>query len=154
MKLTPHFTLEEFTRSDTALRLGIDNSLPPQLMWAAEATANMLECIRDYLCARAGFDIPIEITSGYRCATLNQAIGSKPSSDHVRMMAVDFKAPQFGSAYAVAKALHPVVPGLQIGQLIHEFGAWVHVSTRIPNLAVNRIITISRQGTQPGIVKV
>ena len=154
MKLTPHFTLEEFTRSDTALRLGIDNRLPPQLMRAAQETAHMMERIRAYLCDRAGCDIPIVVTSGYRCAALNQAVGSKTSSDHVRMLAVDFKAPEFGSAYAVAKALQTGVSGLQIGQLIHEFGAWVHVSTRIPDLAANRIITINSHGTQPGIVKV
>lgn len=154
MKLTQHFTLEEFTRSDNSFRLGIDNRLPPQLMWAAEETAYMMERIRAYLCDRAGCDIPIEVTSGYRCAALNQALGSKATSDHVRMLAVDFKAPDFGSAYAVADALRPAVYGLQIGQLINEFGAWVHVSTRVPDLPVNRIITINSQGTQPGIVKV
>lgn len=154
MKLTPHFTLEEFTRSDNSLRLDIDNRLPPQLMWAAEETAHMMERIRAYLCDRAGGDIPIDVSSGYRCAQLNQAIGSKPTSDHVRMLAVDFKAPAFGSAYAVAEALRQAVYGLQIGQLINEYGAWVHVSTRIPDLPENRIITINSQGTQPGIVKV
>lgn len=154
MKLTPHFSLEEFTRSDTALRLGIDNRLPPQLIRAAQETAHMMERIRAYLCDRAGCDIPIVVTSGYRCAALNHAVGSKTSSDHVRMLAVDFKAPDFGSAYAVAESLRPAVHGLQIGQLINEFGSWVHVSTRITDLTINRIITITSQGTQPGIVKV
>jgi hypothetical protein len=154
MKLTPHFTLEELTRSDNSLRLGIDNRLPPQLMWVAEETAHMMERIRAYLCTQAKAEIPIEVTSGYRCAGLNQAIGSKPGSDHVRMFAVDFRAPAFGTAYAVAEALRPAVYGLQIGQLIYEFGSWVHVSTRITDLPINRIITINSQGNQPGIVKV
>jgi len=153
MNLTPHFTLEEFTRSDTAARLGIDNALPPQLMWTAEATAHLMERIRAYLCTQAKTDIPIEVTSGYRCAALNQAIGSKPGSDHVRMFAVDFKAPAFGTPYAVAEALRPAVYGLEIGQLIYEFGSWVHVSTRLSDLPINRILTINCHGTQPGIVK-
>ncbi len=154
MKLTPHFTLEEFTRSDTALRLGIDNRLPQRLMPEAQETAHMMERIRAYLCDRAGCDIPIEVSSGYRCLSLNQAIGSKPLSDHVRMLAVDFKAPQFGTAFAVAEALRPAVHALQIGQLINEFGVWVHVSTRIPDVLFNRIITINSLGPQLGIVKV
>jgi zinc D-Ala-D-Ala carboxypeptidase len=153
MKLTPHFTLEEFTRSDTAARLGIDNRLPPQLMWSAEETAHLMERIRAYLSDLAKRDIPIEVTSGYRCSALNQAIGSKPSSDHVRMLAVDFKVPEFGSPYAVAEALRPAVHGLQIGQLIYEFGSWVHVSTRITDLPINRILTITSRGTSPGILK-
>ncbi len=59
MKLSPEFTLEEFTRSDTALRLGIDNSLPPQLTSKALETAHMLERIRAYLCERARKEVPI-----------------------------------------------------------------------------------------------
>lgn len=66
-------------------------------------------------------------------------------------MAVDFKAPGFGTPYDIAKALAPKVGELGIGQLIHEFGSWVHVSTRRPSNEVNRIITISSRGTEVGI---
>ncbi len=154
MNLTENFTVAEFTSSDTARRMGIDNSLPATLLPQAQRTCEMLERIRAHLAWLARRPVPIIVTSGYRCAHLNAAIGSGPGSDHVRAMAADIKAPAFGTAYEVAQALAQHVDGLEIGQLIHEFGAWVHVGTRRPERAVNRVITISRAGTQAGVVEV
>lgn len=151
MNLSQHVTLEEFTASDTAARLGIDNTLPAVLMPVATDTAKMIERIRAFLCDQAGRDIPIIITSGFRCPDLNTAIGSALGSDHPRGMAVDFKAPAFGTPLQVAQALAGQVSILDIGQLIHEYGTWVHVSTRRPDKALNRIITIDRAGTHVGI---
>jgi zinc D-Ala-D-Ala carboxypeptidase len=149
MKLSTHFTLEEFTKSANAARRGIDNSVPPELMTNAMATAEMMERIRDVL-----GDKPIIVTSGYRCKAVNALAGSSDSSDHVKAMAVDFECPAFGTPYEVAKHLATKVDSLGIGQLIHEFGSWVHVSTRTPDKIINRIITISSNGTQPGVVRV
>ncbi|HEY8357053.1 MAG TPA: D-Ala-D-Ala carboxypeptidase family metallohydrolase [Ramlibacter sp.] len=153
MILTPHFTVAEFVASDTAARLGIDNSLPATMLETAKSTCEMLERIRAHLARVAGRTVPVVLTSGYRCLQLNAAIGSTAGSDHVRGLAADIKAPAFGSAFEVAGALAPHVDALGIGQLIHEFGSWVHVSTRRPERPVNRIITISRRGTEPGIVE-
>lgn len=153
MQLSPHFTVAEFTASDTALRLGIDNSLPATLLLEAQRTCEMLERIRERLARVLREEVPIVVTSGYRCLALNRAIGSADSSDHVRGMAVDFKAARFGTALQVAQLLAPSVNDLGIGQLIHEFGSWVHVSTRHPDKQINRIITISRRGTEVGIVE-
>ncbi|HET7155705.1 MAG TPA: D-Ala-D-Ala carboxypeptidase family metallohydrolase [Hyphomicrobiaceae bacterium] len=151
MKLTPHFTLEEFTASETATRRGIDNTLPAALRQTAVDTCEMMERIRTQLERLAGREIPIVVTSGYRSPALNAAIGSAPGSDHPRAMAVDFKAPAFGTPFEVASALAPLVSEIGIGQLIHEFGSWVHVSTRRPAKDVNRIITISARGTVAGV---
>lgn len=145
MNLTQHFTAAEFTDSDTATRHGIDNSLPETLLADAVATCEMLERIRELL------DAPVIVTSGYRCPDLNAAIGSGRTSDHVKAMAADFKAPAFGTPKEVCEALLPNLDELGIGQLIHEFGRWVHVSTRRPDKAVNRVITITARGTEPGI---
>ena len=49
-QLSPHFSLAAFTWSDTAIRLGLDNRLPPGLLRAALDTAAMLERIRAELC--------------------------------------------------------------------------------------------------------
>lgn len=152
MRLSANFTLEEFVASATATRRDIDNSLPPELLNAALDTSAMLERIRAALSAKAGRDIPIRVTSGYRCPTLNALIGSSASSDHIKAMAADFTAPAFGTPFEVASALAPLVDDLQIGQLIAEYAAWVHCSTRRPDKAINRIITITKAGTQPGIV--
>lgn len=154
MNLSTHFTLEEFTGSDTAARYSLDNDLPLSLMPAAKQTAQLLERIRDQLVLLARRDIPIIVTSGYRSPRLNQLVGGQPRSDHVDGCAADFKAPAFGTPFEICQALAPLVGELEIGQLIHEFGRWVHVSTRRPDKQLNRIITISQRGTDAGIVAV
>lgn len=152
MNLSTHFTLDEFIQSDTAERMGINNSLPPELGDNAIGTAAMLERIRAYLVEKSGRNIPIIITSGYRCPQLNRAIGSGDTSDHRKAMAADFRAPEFGTPLEVCKALAPVVSVLGVGQIIYEH-SWVHVSTRIPDKLINRIITVSGRDYIPGIVE-
>jgi len=143
--MTPHFNLEEFTTSDTAARLGIDNRLPDELRENALKTLEMMERIRFHI------DAPITITSGYRCEALNRAVGSKSGSDHTLAFAVDFKAPRAGTPFEIAKDLASVIDVLGIGQLILEFGAWCHCSIAWPDKIINRIITIDRTGTRAGI---
>ncbi len=151
MNLSAHFTLAEFIHSDTALRLGLDNDLPADLLPNARATAQMLERIRSHLTYLAGRDVPIQVTSGFRCLTLNQRIGSSGNSDHVRAMAADFKAPAFGTPLEICRALEPVRGQIGIGQLIHEFRSWVHVSTRAPASSVNAVLTIDSDGIRSGL---
>jgi zinc D-Ala-D-Ala carboxypeptidase len=149
-----HFDLAEFCESDTATRCRIDNTLPEALEPQAWATLAMLEGIRAHLSAKAGKDIPVFISSGYRSPALNAAVGGVPSSDHVKACAADIKAPAFGSPLVVARELAAHVDELGIGQLINEFpgsGGWVHVSTRRPDKALNRIITITAKGAAVGV---
>jgi uncharacterized protein YcbK (DUF882 family) len=148
MQLTKNFSLAEFVATQ---HRNIDNTLPSQLMPQAMATAAMLERIRAALSALAGRDVPILISSGYRCPALNSAVGSGATSDHPKAMAVDWIAPAFGTPHQICKALAPQMDALGIGQLIHEFGRWVHVSSRTPSRPNNRIITITSAGARPGI---
>ena len=143
--MTPHFSQEEFTQSDTADRLNIDNSLPSELYDNAFKTCQMLERIRFHLNA------PVIVTSGYRCEALNKAIGSKPGSDHTLALAADIKAPKAGTPAKIAKDLASVIDVLNIGQIILEFGSWIHVSVARPEKAINRIITIDKTGVRAGI---
>jgi zinc D-Ala-D-Ala carboxypeptidase len=153
MNLSPHFTLAELTRSDTAIRLGIDNVPPPEIVPRLVLLAELLERIR------ATLNCPVIVTSGYRCEQLNAAIGGVTSSDHSRGHAADIAAPVFGTPSQVATLLAPLVSTLGIGQLILEGfrrpggrrSEWVHVSTRAPEKAVNRVLTISDAGVQAGI---
>ena len=72
-------------------------------------------------------------------------------------MAADVKIPAYGTPYEVAKALAPQISALGIGQIIYESvgGAqWVHLSTRIPLQAVNRVITVHGKTTMVGIQSV
>lgn len=154
MQLTPHFSLAEFTRSAKANELGIDNTPPQEIVPRLILVAELLERIRSTLGS------PVIITSGYRCPELNIAVGSDNNSDHPRGHAADFICPGFGSPPEVARLLAPLVSTLSIGQLILEGfrrrdgtrREWVHVSTRIPEKMINRVITITAAGTVPGIV--
>lgn len=119
MNLSGNFSLSEFTDSGTAVRQGIDNTPPAEVIERLRKVADTLERVREILGA------PIYVTSGYRCPVLNTAIGSKPSSAHVRGWAADFKAPRFGSPIEIVRKLDGA--GLQCDQLIQE-GQWVHLS--------------------------
>lgn len=148
MQLTQHFTLAELTKSSTAERLGLDNTPPPEVLPALTRTAEMLERIRSSL------GVPVTVTSGYRAWAVNKAVGGVTTSDHAQGRAADIVAPRYGTPLQIARALAPLVDVLGIGQLIYErFGStsWVHVSTRVPDKRVNRVITITSAGTQLGI---
>ena len=119
--LSPHFTLDELTLSQTAARMGIDNTPTAAALAALQRTALGLEAVR----MRLG-GAPIGVSSGYRCLTLNRAIGSKDGSQHVLGEAADFTAPRFGSPRQIVDAL--VDSDVPYDQLILEFGRWVHIS--------------------------
>jgi hypothetical protein len=154
MKLSPHFTLAEFTHSETAARRGLDNSVPAELMEEARKTAELMERIRAVLTTLKKAPVPIFITSGYRGDALNAAIGGSKNSDHMRAKAVDFVAPAFGSPYEICKVLESRAVVLGIGQLIHEYGRWVHVGRSIPTNSVNRLLTVGYGSTKAGIHRI
>lgn len=150
--LSLHFSLDEFTSSDTALRLGIRNVPPAKVLDNLYRTAILLERVREFLSLRFGGDVPIRITSGYRSLQLNRAIGSKDSSDHITGRAADFVAPRYGTPGTIAQTLAANYDNLDIGQVILEFNGWVHISTKRPEKSANRILTINNDGVHPGIV--
>ncbi len=87
MQLTKNFSLREFTKSQTAERMGIDNTPPEEIIPKLSFLATqILEPLREKI------DKPILITSGYRCPELCEAIGSKPTSQHTKGEAVDIEA--------------------------------------------------------------
>ena len=82
--MTPHFSLEEVTHSDTAKRLGIDNAVPLGLMDNVKRMCEKLEEVRSL------FGKPIKITSFYRCPELNKKVGGSKTSAHMNGLACDF----------------------------------------------------------------
>ena len=86
IELTPHFKLREFVESTTATRYGIRNEPPP------EAVENLrLLCIGTLEPLREALELPIIITSGYRCRELNERIVHRSrKSQHVAGQAADF----------------------------------------------------------------
>ena len=145
MQLTPHFSLEEFTDSQTAARRGIDNmpSKESQERKNLLRTANVLEEVRAIL------GHPVLVSSGYRNQWLNSAVGGSKTSAHVHGLAVDFTCPGFGSPKAICKKLEPHMKDLGIDQLIHEYNTWVHLGLRA--LAPrHQCLTIDTHGTRHG----
>lgn len=154
MKLSEHFSLEEFTASDTAAARHINNTPPPECIINLTKLAMELENVRALL----GF--PITISSGFRCPDLNAAVGGVPNSDHVRGLAADFVCPDFGTALEIAQAIAATAvlpdPPIRIGQLIYEKPKklpWVHFSIHPVALPQNRIITIDKFGTREGLLE-
>lgn len=118
MKLSPNFSLSEFTFSQTAVRKGIDNTPPPDVIENLKRLALTMEQVRLVL------GTPIIVSSGYRCPELNALIGGSPTSDHRFGKADDFTSPGFGTPYEVALAISR--SGIKFDQLIYE-GTWVHL---------------------------
>lgn len=84
MKLTPHFSLEEFEYSSTALRKGIDNHVPEHLVSSLKTLCTeVLEPLRQHV------QEPVIISSGYRCPKLNAAVGGSKTSQHMKGEAAD-----------------------------------------------------------------
>lgn len=113
-------TLAEFESSPTATARGISNK-----MNAAQIEAAKLLCEKVFEPIRKFVGGPIKINSGFRCATLNKAIGGSSTSQHCKGEAIDIPV---GS-----KVFHYIKDNLVFDQLIWEFGnstepQWVHVS--------------------------
>lgn len=141
MKLTEHFTLEEFIKSDTAKATGIDNTPSP------EVVENLKQlCVHVLEPLRQKWGSGISITSGYRCAALNKAVGGAKDSQHERGEAADI-VPTNGKTLALLMMLQR--SGIEFDQLINEkpdkngVPAWIHVSYKaLINLNRHQVLTI------------
>jgi len=120
MNLTPHFTLDELTRSDTAKAKKIDNTPNDEILDNLYTLAGGLERIRSVLGG------PIKVSSGYRSPKLNTAVGGSRTSSHTKGLAADFVCPAYGNAYDVARFLVSKKDFIAYDKLIYE-RTWVHV---------------------------
>lgn len=126
MEISKHFNMQEVIKSYTATRLGIDNSLPDNLLPNARLVAEkILEPVRLY------FSRPIIVSSWYRSPKLNKAIGGSLKSDHCKGCAVDFEIDGMANAF-IAEFIRD---NLEFRQLILEFhnpdkpnSGWIHCS--------------------------
>lgn len=143
MMLSPNFSLQEFIASDFAARNGLSNSPDELTLERLKLTAHYLEGVRAIL------GKPISITSGYRSALVNKAIGGVATSAHQFGYAVDFRSP-FGDPLAVCEKLRGTLGDFD--QLIYEYEAWTHLSFD-PRMR-REVLTIKKDGKgyQPGLV--
>ena len=135
MRLSKNFTLKELTRSNTALRLGIDNTPSKEGILKLTLLATFLQVIRD----RIG---PLRITSGYRSAQLSEVIGSSSNSQHCRYEAVDMQFVKRGKMDNIKIYDALIDLDLDFDQCILEFGNatehidptepdWIHLSWKV-----------------------
>lgn len=127
MNLSKNLTLSEVTKSNTAKRLGIDNT-PDD--WAIENLRAVAESVFQPL--RDAFQCPIYVSSGFRSEFLNKALGGSLRSQHIQGRALDLDADVFGVC-TNADIFRYILNNLTFDQLIWEFGDednpdWVHVS--------------------------
>ncbi|OGT02165.1 MAG: hypothetical protein A2143_00695 [Gallionellales bacterium RBG_16_57_15] len=155
MYLTKHFSLEELTASDTATRLGIDNTPVERVIENLRKTAVLAEQIRTALTEECGRSVPLNVLSGHRCEVLEKMLCARdymawcarrnmPWDDatwsmyfgtkgHPDGRCIDFKAPAFGTPLDIVGFIStkPVIMQ-QIDQIIMEGVTksgcgWVHV---------------------------
>lgn len=119
-KLSPNFTLDEFTFSETAVRLGVPNVPPKEILDRLHITAQNMEHVR------AELGHPVAITSGYRSREVNRLIGGSVNSAHCDGWAADFVCRTYGDPYQVCLKL--LDSGIKFDQLIMEYGRWAHIS--------------------------
>ena len=114
-----HFTLQEFKKSETANKLGIDNSIPLAIIPNIEILINqVLDPIREYM------DEPIYINSGYRCPLLNKAVGGVAGSQHVLGQAADITT---GDWTSDLKLVNYIEKNLIFDQMI-IYKNFIHIS--------------------------
>lgn len=143
MQLTKHFSLEELTRSQIASRLGLDNTPSAGTIENLFRLSALLEQVRELL------KTPLIITSGYRSAEVNKAVGSKESSQHRYGCAADFIINNVRDLQPIFRQIaHSTIA---YDQLIYEFDSWIHIS--IPNKASEEPRTQSLIINKDGVKK-
>ena len=129
MELSKSFTLNELTKSQEAMRLGIENIPNKEHIENLKILCEkILQPLRDY------YGLPVSISSGYRSVALCEAIGSSAKSQHTKGQAADFEI--FGVANKDVSDF--IVQNLDYDQCILEFwnenepnSGWVHCSYSI-----------------------
>ena len=146
MQITKHFSLKELTRSETARRLGLQNTPSSAEMANIQYTAEQLEKIRAYV-GRG-----IVVTSCFRSERVNKVVGGSPTSAHRFGLAADCDAIGLTSLAFAKEIIKMCDEGkITFDQLILEFpergdGAWVHVGFRRNSPMRNQIMTATKKG--------
>jgi hypothetical protein len=143
MNLTPHFTLDELTASETAERNGWDNSPNDAELANLTRLADFLEQVKVVLGGK-----PIMVNSAFRSKKVNDAVGSRDTSQHRIGCAADIRVPGM-TPDQVVKAV--IASNIGYDQVIREFDRWTHIS--IPNSEDTsprkQALIIDKAGTRP-----
>lgn len=139
MQLTPNFTLEELTHTD---HREFDNTPNDAELANLVRLADFLEQVKVVLGGK-----PIMINSAFRCKQVNDAVGSKDTSQHRIGCAADIRVPGM-TPDQVVKAV--IASGIGYDQVIREFDRWTHIS--VPNTVATaprkQALIIDKAGTR------
>lgn len=119
MRITNNFAMAEFTFSQIASRKNLNN-LPD----SASADnikvlcRNLLQPLRNLI------DLPVIITSGFRCSELNEAVAGEPDSQHLTGKAADIIV----AGADINRVFETIVKEFYFDQAILEYGKWIHLS--------------------------
>ena len=163
MNLSAHFTLEQLTVSEIALRNGIDNTPDAETIENLKVLASALEQVQTLL------GHPLQVQSGFRCEALERILTDKAfkawcakrgkavnngswkeyfaTKGHPKGFSCDFTVPGFGPALQVCEKIRD--SDIKYDQLIYEFSAWCHLSV---DLALRmQVLTIDKEGARQGL---
>jgi hypothetical protein len=139
MNLSPHFTLDELTHTD---HRELDNTPTQDEISNLQRLANFLEEVKTVLGGK-----PIMVNSAFRSKQVNDAVGSKDTSQHRIGCAADIRVPAM-TPDEVVRAV--IASGIGYDQIIREFDRWTHIS--VPNqdggTPRRQALIIDKQGTR------
>ena len=139
MNLSTHFTLDELTHTD---HRELDNTPTQDEISNLQRLANFLEEVKTVLGGK-----PIMVNSAFRSKQVNDAVGSKDTSQHRVGCAADIRVPTM-TPDEVVRAV--IASGIGYDQIIREFDRWTHIS--VPNIAGaeprRQALIIDKQGTR------
>jgi hypothetical protein len=137
--MTPHFTLEELTHTD---HRALDNTPNDAELENIKRLAEFLEELKTVLGGK-----PIMVNSAFRSKAVNDAVGSKDTSQHRIGCAADIRVPSMTPDEVVRTI---IASGLPYDQIIREFDRWTHIS--VPNIAgaapSKQALIIDKAGTR------
>jgi len=140
LNLSDHFTLEELTHTD---HREFDNTPNSDELTNLKRLATFLEEVKTVL-----GDKPVMVNSAFRSKQVNDAVGSKDTSQHRIGCAADLRIPGM-TPDEVVKAV--IASGIGYDQIIREFDRWTHIS--VPSHAGDnprrQALIIDKQGTRP-----
>jgi len=140
MNLSIHFTLEELTVTD---HRELDNSPKQEEISNLQRLAQFLEQVKTALGGK-----PVMVNSAFRSKAVNDAVGSKDTSQHRLGCAADIRIPGM-TPDQVVRAI--IAAGLPYDQIIREFDRWTHIS--VPNHSNHpprrQALIIDKTGTRP-----
>ena len=138
--LSPHFSLEELTATDHRT---LDNTPNDSEIANLLRLAELLEKVKYEL-----YDKPIMVNSAFRSKAVNDAVGSKDTSQHRLGCAADIRVPGMTPDEVVKEI---IAAGLPYDQIIREFDAWTHISvpSAVGLLPRRQALIIDKTGTRP-----